>query len=238
MIGERRAVAAVIFAFYFINTLMNAWLGGGPLAKVMFSLAGVYGLAFFALVAGYFWARWYSVGVGLFGVIVAVVGCWQLKTLEPVFVFVGATHLLAAGFLWGDTMAEPYEGQKAWRDRYHMDDNAVQRLGRSVIRAGVSLPFVLMYAFTPKPEGDMAVLGFLALALTGVGFAGLVKMKTWGILSLAAAGTVLLLGSTEMMASLGVGSALVAVSPLAIGGMLLASAAPFARPMGRWIAAR
>ena len=33
-----------------------------------------------------------------------------------------------------------------------MDENAVQRLGSSVIRAGVSLPFVLLYALAPKPD--------------------------------------------------------------------------------------
>ena len=46
-------------------------------------IAGCYGLAFFAVVAGYFWARWYAVGVGLYGVITAAslyLGAWRRGT--------------------------------------------------------------------------------------------------------------------------------------------------------------
>ena len=41
-----------MFAFWFVMYLMNALLGGGPLAKLLYGMAGVYGLAFFSLVAG------------------------------------------------------------------------------------------------------------------------------------------------------------------------------------------
>ena len=75
---------------------------------------------------------------------------WQIGA-EPVLLFVGGTHLAATLMLWGEAMSEPYDGQTAWREKLHMDEGAVQRLGRSVIRAGVSLPFVLLYALAPKP---------------------------------------------------------------------------------------
>ena len=46
-----------------------------------------------------------------------------------------------------------------------MDENAVQRLGRSVIRAGVSLPIVLLYALAPKPGSAELALSGVALVL-------------------------------------------------------------------------
>lgn len=250
LVGERRALASAVFAFYFLLMMMQALLGGGPTQRVMYALGGVYGLAFFGLVAGYFWARWYSVGVGIFGVIVGVVAMWQLKALEPVFVFFGGTHLAAAVLLWGDRMSEPYEGQAAWRERYHMDDSAVQRLGRSVMRAGVSLPFVLIYGLMPRPEGGhLVALAVVGLAL--VGFGGLVRMRTWGVLALGAAGVVLLATSATHLLGHACphhthawhhGVTLIAGArplPIAVvGGLLVAIAAPFVRPMGRWIASR
>ncbi|HWU90913.1 MAG TPA: hypothetical protein VN253_26790, partial [Kofleriaceae bacterium] len=79
LVGERRALAAAVMVFYFLLYSLFAVLGVIPeLTKALAALAGVYGLAFFALVAGYFWARWYAVGVGLYGVITAAVGMWQL----------------------------------------------------------------------------------------------------------------------------------------------------------------
>jgi hypothetical protein len=238
LVGERRALAAAVFAFYFMIMLLQALMAPDPLKPAMYALSGVYGLAFFSLVAGYFWARWYAVGVGIFGLITGVVAIWQLGALEPVFVFFGGTHLFAAVVLWGDKMSEPYEGQSAWRERYHMDDNAVQRLGRSVMRAGVSLPFVLLYGLMPKPEGTASALVVTGLALTG--FAGIIKLRTWGVLALSAAGLVAVAtGITSgPVASLAVGSTVLTVSPLMIGALLLLAAAPFVQPMRRWIAAR
>jgi hypothetical protein len=79
LVGERRALAAIVFAFFFILFFLNGLQIGAPDGNFLFALAGCYGLAFFALVAGYFWARWFAVGVGLFGVIVAAVSLWQVR---------------------------------------------------------------------------------------------------------------------------------------------------------------
>ena len=137
LVGERRAIACAILALYGFFYLVIAMSGQQPaLAPALGALAGCYGLAFFGLVAGYFWARWYAVGLCLYGVITTAVGIWQLGP-EPILLFVGGTHLVATLALWGDSMAVSYDGQTSWRDRFHMDDNAVQRLGRAVIRAGV-----------------------------------------------------------------------------------------------------
>jgi uncharacterized membrane protein YecN with MAPEG domain len=242
LVGERRAIAAIIFTLFFLLWLMNGLLGPDESRNMLLALSGCYGLAAFSLIAGYFWARWYAVGTGLFGLIVAIVGCWQMKALEPIFVFFGATHLVAAVALWGETMSGSYDGQLQWREKFHMDENAVQRLGRSVIRVGVSLPFVLMYAFAPKGNAT----AFVALGLAVVGFAGMVKLRTWGVLALGAAGIVMLAGSAHLICPYAPGATgflmpatrLAVLSPFAIGLLVLTAIVPFVRPMGRWIAAR
>jgi hypothetical protein len=228
LVGERRALSAVIFAFYFLVYLLIGLQGAPPeLQPALYALAGVYGLAFFALVAGYFWARWYAVGVGLYGVITTAVGMWQLGP-EPVLLFVGGTHLAATLMLWGHAMSEPYDGQHAWREKFHMDDNAVQRLGRSVIRAGVSLPMVLLYALAPKPGSTTLALSAAALVLAAFGLRALVRMRTWGVLALGAAGGLLVALAVSDVAS---HSSLYVLRPALAGSLLLAAAAPWTGPL-------
>jgi len=222
VVGERRAVATMVLAFYALFYAFYAYLMGPPLGRMLAALAGVYGLAFFALVAGYFWARWFGVGVSLFGVIQGAVGLWQLGP-EPIILFLGATHLFATLSLWGGAMAVPYDGQTAWREKFHMDDNAVQRLGRSVIRAGVSLPMVLLYALAPKPEAGALV----ALVLAVGGLAGIVRMRTWGVLAMGAAGVMLLaMGGEEAVAD-----GTLTAAPLMAGTLLLSATIPFVSGM-------
>ena len=229
LVGERRALSAVTFAFYFLVYLLLGLGQQAPqLGPVFYALAGVYGLAFFALVAGYFWARWYAIGVGLYGIITTLVSMWQIGP-EPVLLFLGGTNLVAVALLWGTAMSDVYDGQPAWRERFHMDDGAVQRLGRSVIRAGVGLPIVLIYALAPKAgAATVGALGALVLAM--IGMRGLVQLKTWGVLALGAAGAVLLaIAGMELMTT----NDLSALRP-ALGGSLLAFAAvPWLRPMHR-----
>jgi hypothetical protein len=227
LVGERRALSAVIFAFYFLVYLIIGMQGLAPdFDKAFYALAGVYGLAFFALVAGYFWARWYAVGVGLYGVITTAVGMWQLGA-EPVLIFVGGTHLAATLMLWGHAMSEGYDGQQAWREKFHMDDNAVQRLGRSVIRAGVSLPMVLLYALAPKPGTAELALSGVALVLAAFGLRAIVRMRTWGVLALGAAGALLVtLAGVDLVSH----SALYVLRPALAGSLLIAAAAPWAGP--------
>ena len=82
---------------------------GGPLAKlVVDALAAVYGLAFFALVAGYFWARWYAVGVGLFGVIARRARHVAGRRSEPRWACsCGSSHSTRSprSMLWGEGMS-------------------------------------------------------------------------------------------------------------------------------------
>lgn len=232
LVGERRALAAVVFAFYALIYSMIAFSGMVPeFNKAFFALAGVYGLAMFSLVAGYFWARWYSVGVGLYGVITAAVGMWQIGA-EPVLLFVGGTHLAATLMLWGETMSESYDGQTAWREKLHMDEGAVQRLGRSVIRAGVSLPFVLLYALAPKPGSAEIIAGVAALLLAGLGLRALVRLRTWGVLAIGGAGALMVAMSLGEMAT---HADAFALRPALAGALLISAAMPWVAPALRFL---
>jgi hypothetical protein len=225
LVGERRALAAAVFAFFGVLYMIQALLGPGESVRVMWAITGCYGLAFFSLVAGYFWARWFAVGLGLFGVLVAAAGVYQMGP-EPMVLVIGGLHLAATMSLWGSTMASSYDGQTAWRERYHMDDSAVQRLGRSVIRAGVSLPMVLIYAFAPKPASS--VLGFAAFGLVAVGLHAIVKGKTIGVVALGAAGAMML-----TLAGLDASAGQDILVPSLAGGLLVSATVPFAGPMLR-----
>ncbi len=231
LVGERRALAAIVMAFYFLVYGVMAVQQVQPdFTKAFVAIAGVYGLAFFSLVAGYFWARWYSVGVGLYGVITAAVGIWQIGA-EPILVFVGVTHLAATLMLWGSAMSKPYDGRSEWREKFHMDENAVQRLGRSVIRAGVSLPFILLYAFAPKPGAAETVISLAAVVLATFGLRGLVQLKTWGVLAIGAAGAMLL----ALAGGEAVTHGALALQPAVAGTLLIAAITPFLSPIVRFL---
>lgn len=228
LVGERRALASAILAFYTLLYALLALSGAAPdFERALYAMAAVYGLAFFSLVAGYFWARWYAVGVGLYGVITSAVGMWQIGA-EPVVLFMGGTHLLATVALWGAAMAQPYDGQQAWRERFHMDESAVQRLGRAVIRAGVSLPFVLLYALSPRQNtaGELAALATLGVA--GIGLRALVRARAWGVVAVAAAGTTLVVMAFA-------GDVATALRPMLGGALLMSAAAPYAAPIAKYL---
>jgi hypothetical protein len=159
---------------------------------------------------------------------------WQIGA-EPVLLFIGGTHLAATVFLWGQAMSEPYDGQAEWRKKFHMDDSAVQRLGRSVIRAGVSLPFILLYAFVPRPDAATTIASIAALVLAAAGLRGLIRLKTWGVLALGAAGALTLVLVGADAATHGLGPWI--LRPALAGGMLIGAITPFLAPILRFIVA-
>jgi len=233
LVGERRALAAAVLAFYaFLYLLLTLLEPMGPeWSRALGAMSGVYGMAFVGVVAGYFWARWYAIGVGLSGVISTAVSVWQIGP-EPVLLFWGGTHGLIALALWGDGMASSFDGREEWRARFHMDDYAVHRLGKSIIRIGISLPYILLYALAPKQPAFVEMLvGVLTLGLAGAGTWAIFRMRTWGLAALAGAAGLLTLGAIDG----GTASAgLVAIdlgSVAAIGaGLLVLALAPFAKP--------
>jgi hypothetical protein len=218
LVGERRAIASSVLVFFAFVYSAMAFLAPPELTRAYIALAACYGLGFFSVVAGYFWARWYGIGVGLFGLLLSAMGIWQAGP-EPLLLFFGGTHLAAVLSLMGASMGALFEGQPQWRARFHMDDHAVNRLGRSVIRASLGLPMVLVYALLPKPES--ALLAVTALLCAG-GLAGLVRMRSWGVFALGAA------AATAVIA-VGLG----AFSALPAAALMTAAAAPFAGPVAR-----
>jgi hypothetical protein len=153
-----------------------------------------------------------------------VVGLWQVGPDEGVLIL-GGSHLVITLMLLGGAMSSIYDGRAEWRAKLHMDDSAVQRLGRSVIRAGVSLPLVLAYSLMPRAGSAAAIAAVLAT----LGFAALVRLRTWGVLALGAAGAVAMTTSGALRFD----GVAVPLPAFAIGALLLAAAAPFARPMWR-----
>ena len=234
--GERRAVSAAVFAFYSFLYLLLSTAVPPEWGRAIAALAGVYGLAFFALVAGYFWARWFAMGVGMFGAIQGALGLWQLGA-EPLIIFMLATHVAASLALWGSSMASGFDGRLEWRERFHLDEGATNRLGKSVIRAGVSLPMIVLYALAPKDGGQ--ALALLALGFAGAGTYALLRMRTWGVLALAGAAVATfgsLIVGTAHYAALDGGFRLdlFAVGTLAMV-LLIAAVAPFVRPLARFV---
>jgi hypothetical protein len=238
--GERSALAATVLAFYGFIFFLVALNPPPQWGACFTALAVAYGIGFFAITAGYFWARWYAIGLGMSGLISAAVSMWQMGP-EPVLLVYGGTHGFISLALWGEAVAARYDGQTAWRQRFHLDENATHRLGKAIIRAGISLPYILMYALAPKQPAFVDATIVAALLAVG-GTWALVKTRTWGILALA--------GSAALVAvSLG-GDLQSAVGPqsgpsvdmtfLGVGAMvfLLAAVAPFARPIVRFVRAR
>ncbi len=223
-VGERRAVAAIVFVLWALFYLVLAVSMLQPaLSPAFYAVGAVYMLAFFALVAGYFWARWYAIGVGLYGVLVGAIGIWQMGP-EPLILFIGGSHLVGVLALWGEGMTSPYDGKTEWRAKLHMDENAVRRLGNSVIKAGASLPMVLLYALAPKQPSSLIVVA-AAVICSAFGLRGLVKAKTWGVIALGLAGAIMVtVGATHMN-----------FIPAMSGALLLSATVPFALPMLRYV---
>jgi len=233
--GERRALSAAVFAFYGFLFLVVS-LGIPEWSSCFAALAGVYGLAFFALVAGYFWARWFAIGLGLSGAISAGISLFQVG-MEPTLLFYGGTHLLSAVALLGGAMKSAFDGRKEWRERFHLDESATERLGKAVIRVGVSLPYVLMYALAPKEgAGGLSILALAGVFSVGAGLWGLLRTRVWGIVALAEAAVVVAVSSAWATGTIAVGSTPIVTSAwlglFAAGGLAFA-VAPFARPMWR-----
>jgi hypothetical protein len=218
LVGERRAVASSVLVFFAFLYAISAFLGQPEMRAMATAIAAVYGIGFFAVVAGYFWARWYALGVGLFGTLVSALGLWQAGP-EPVLLVFGGAHLAAVLALSGEAMKGPYEGQAQWRERFHMDEPGVNRLGSSVIRASIGLPIILIYALAPKGGNSVLMIG--AAVLAAAGLSGLVRLRTWGVLAIG--------GAALVTAGVAVGSA--QVIPAAT--LLIAAAAPFTGAVAR-----
>jgi hypothetical protein len=241
LVGERRALAAAILAFYGFLFLIVA-LAPPPGWRACFAaLALVYGTGFFSLVAGYFWARWFCIGLGISGLISAGVSIFQIGP-EPVLLFYGGTHAAVSLVLWGAAMARAFDGRKEWRERFHLDEAGTHRLGKAIIRVGISLPYVVMYALAPREDAGAALIAGAAGALATLGLLGLVRMRSWGVFALGGAAVVTALSVATLsspIVALAGGYGVHVLLTGTVGAVFLALAvAPFAEPAWRYLRGR
>jgi hypothetical protein len=244
--GERRALAAAILALYGFLYLIVAMNPPAPEWMACFAgMALVYGAGFFSVVAGYFWARWYAIGLGMSGLITAVFSMFQIG-MEPILMFYGITHGAVSLILWGTGMSATFDGRKEWRERFHLDENATHKLGKSIIRLGISLPYVVLWALAPKEGAGGAVLALVAGGVAASGIIGILRMRGWGVLALAGGAVALAISLYgESVAS---GGGIVTfergyalnVGAAGVAGLVLIAAAlvPFARPLAAYLRER
>jgi|GEM_PF-929362 len=236
--GERKALAAAVLGFYGFVFLILATTAPPGWGAAFAGMGGIYGLAFFGVVAGYFWARWFAIGVGISGLVTAIMSVWQVG-VDPVFVFWGGTHGAISLMLWGDRMARDFDGRTEWRERFHLDENATHRLGKSVIRVGISLPYIILYALAPK-EGmteALVIAGFAGLAISGIW--AMAHMRSWGLFAMGggAVGMLTTLDSSSQIVSLSSTGYAVNVFLLGLAGaiLLIAALTPFAAPIAQYL---
>lgn len=186
MVGVRRAIALLLLGFYVTQFAMTAWLGPDEFFPAYLGLTLCYTLAFIALAAEWFWARWFAIGIGNFGSLMLLV-LLQVG-MEPLLAFFGFTHLAVAVLLAGEGMAARYEYSEQTSERWNFQEESLVLLRRAVKSAGSTIPILILYALMPRPD-------FLAWAALGLGLAGIVgllRARTWGVLALAGAGLLVL----------------------------------------------
>tara|TARA_R110002096_G_scaffold77896_6_gene183255 strand:+ start:18109 stop:18840 length:732 start_codon:yes stop_codon:yes gene_type:complete len=236
LIGERRAIAAALLAMYgFLYLVVTLLLAPEGWGLAFGSLAGIYGIGFVGLVAGYFWARWFVIGLGLSGFMTGAISLFQMGAMEPTLVFYTCTHLAVTGLLWGNAMARTFDGRKEWREKFHLDESATNKLGKSVIRVGVSLPYVVLFALAPREDAMLALLGG-----TGVvaGAWALTKMRSWAIPAMGV-GALTMLAATinepmlvPLKGDVAMNLDLVAVAAI---GFTMMALAPFVSPIIKFL---
>jgi hypothetical protein len=235
----RRAVAALSLSFFAIVFLFIAFSVPVPGWQTPFlALAACYLVAFFAVVAEWFWGRWFATGLGWSGIMVAVIAMSNLGW-DPSLAIYGLLHAAVVVPLAGKSMAARYDLQEGWRQRYKMDDFGVARLRKTITRSAASLPSVILWALAPKEPGQGMLLSLVALALVVTGLAGLVRLRTWGWLAVGTSAVVTLLGGGLLASATSPTFAFPAVAgpDLAIC-FLVAAAVPFVLPALRFVRAR
>jgi hypothetical protein len=240
-IGERRALAAAVIAFFTLQFLLSGLLIDGPFRGMLIGLGIVYGTAFVAVVAGYFWGRWYALGLSFSGVGMAAMTLIRTGELPPVVLLIGISHAIIGLGLLGPDAATFYDGRRDWRERWRMDENAVNKLGKAVTRAGASLPYLIIAGLAPK-EGAGYVLSAVALAGAFVGLTALLRMRTWGVFVLGAAAVAAFAASGLLAPWIGISAGTIGgelmIAPGFVAFVLATALLPFAAPVARYLRAR
>ncbi len=247
--GERKALAISCLAFYaafyglvsFIFYMappdqpeMRAWV------PAFLALCATYGVAFFALAADWFWARWFAVGLGYSGVTVAVWGMVSQQSIDQVLLFYGVTHGLITVSLQGQKLTHHFDGQPSWRQWLRIsDEQSVEKIRHTVTRAAASLPTLILFALSPREAKGALLL------LVGLGLFGVLRNRTAGVLLLLGASVCIPFALLHMHEpeTLQTGSLLAAwTTPVRLHGfagfsglLLLWATWPFLQPMLRHV---
>lgn len=253
LVGERKALALLCLGFYttlFFMIGISARTELPEWVPVFTAMTLMYGVAFFAVAAEWFWGRWFATGLGYWGMTMMVMAWVTTRSLPPAMIIFGTMHAIIALGLGGEKMAALFDAKPAWRERWKLDEQGVIRVRKSVTRAASSLPALIMFALAPR-EGQGFWLGVAAMSLAVGGLGGLLTRRTWGVFALAGAGAVTAAlfafggdaqGIAEMYhySPLGEAGGL-ALTP-ALGGLavllLCAAALPFVKPMASFVRRR
>src|SRR5262249_13330426 len=114
--------------------------------------------------------------------------------------------------------------RRDWRERWKMDEAAVNRLGKAIMRAGASLPYLIVAGLVPRQGLGGEAMGLVALALGVAGLAGIVRLRTWALFAFAFSGW----ASAAALSS--GGATWLWAAPAAAATLLAAAVIPFARP--------
>ena len=251
---SRRAIAALALSFFisiYLLLSLNAPPGWGP---AFLALSACYVVAFMALAADWFWGRWFASGLGWSGMMVAILSLVMIGWTPPLAIY-GGLHGLVVLALAGKKMVAQYDLQESWRQRYGMDEFGVARLRKTVTRAAASLPSLILWALGPKEgQGEgmfLMAAGIATLLAAAAGLRGLVRMRSWGWMLVAASGAALWLmgasnGATALATlypmrwfeSIGFVSGapnIAGVAQLLPAVLLTLAAIPFARPALRFL---
>ena len=240
----RRALAALSLSMFFSLYLLLSLNAPEGFGRVFVALSLCYGVAFVAVVAEWFWGRWFASGLAWSGVMIAIAALVMIGW-NPALAIFGGMHLLVVLALMGKKMAARYDMQEAWRQKYKMDDFGVARLQKTVTRSAASLPSLILWALAPK-EGEgmaLAVGGVAALALAALGLRGLIRARSWGVLALGAAGALVAafgqvgldaFAARPFCAFEATYCAPAAAATLAVA-CLAAAVLPFVRPVARFL---
>jgi hypothetical protein len=243
--GERKACALVCLSFYtaLFGVLALLLANAEPELRAWWAcfaaLAACYGLSFFALGAGWFWARWFAIGLGYSGATLAFWTVVTQRTIEPVMAFYGITHGIIALFLQGQKLVEEFDAKPDWRKALGIDENGIIKVRHSVTRAAASLPTLIVIALAPREGAE----GLWIAALGIAGLIGLLSLRTAGVLALFAAGLLLplpMLGHHHYaeIYPMFLPSSTIHIMGLFAAGLLLSASLPFLRPMAQFLKQR
>ena len=243
----RRAVSALGLSVFFSLYLLLSLNAPDGFGRVFLALSALYGVAFVAVVAEWFWGRWFANGLAWSGIMIAVVAMVMMGW-APALAIYGAIHLLVLIPLMGKKMAARYELQEAWRLKYKMDEFGVARLQKTVTRTAATLPSMIIWALAPKEEGMVAAGALVATVLAIAGLRGLIRLRSWGVVAIGGAAAVagIVAGAAALFSRTCGGMVMdshvdpmtqvtrVVGAPLAVA-LLFAAALPFAGAMARFL---